>query len=69
MPPLTILYAAVCIAYGYCLEYRVNIAGPLILQFASWCPFASTQFFRMLNVFRSWIYWCDDSKWDVYATR
>jgi len=35
MPYLIIVMAAACAGYGWCLERRVNIAVPLILQFIS----------------------------------
>lgn len=33
VPLQIIIMAAVCTAYGWCLEKKVNIAGPLVLQF------------------------------------
>ncbi|KAI0653268.1 MFS general substrate transporter [Cubamyces menziesii] len=33
MPVFFALYAASCIGYGWCLQARVSIAGPLVLQF------------------------------------
>ncbi|KAI0330910.1 MFS general substrate transporter [Cubamyces sp. BRFM 1775] len=33
MPLFFTLYAASCIGYGWCLQARVSIAGPLVLQF------------------------------------
>lgn len=53
LPAATILYAACCIAYGYCLEYRVNIAGPLILQFVSEYPVRSGSWRKERIVLRS----------------
>ena len=35
MPPMFALYCAACIGYGWCLQAKVSIAGPLILQFIS----------------------------------
>lgn len=32
LPYLIVLLAATCAAYGWCLQKRVNLAGPLILQ-------------------------------------
>jgi len=34
-PLLVIILAVVSSAYGWCLEKKVNIAGPLVLQFVS----------------------------------
>lgn len=35
MPVYFVIYVAACIGYGWCLEAKVNIAGPLILQIIS----------------------------------
>lgn len=35
MPVYFIVYVACCMGYGWCLEAKVNIAGPLILQIVS----------------------------------
>lgn len=41
MPAFFALYAASCIGYGWCLQARVSIAGPLVLQFISEYLYAS----------------------------
>ena len=35
MPAYLVVYVAACIGYGWCLDAKVNIAGPLILQIIS----------------------------------
>lgn len=35
MPVYFVIYLGACIGYGWCLKAKVNIAGPLILQFIS----------------------------------
>lgn len=37
MPAFFAVYVAACIGYGWCLQAKVNIAGPLILQIISEC--------------------------------
>ena len=37
LPLLLVISACMCAGYGWCLEKKSNIAGPLILQFVSEC--------------------------------
>ena len=43
-------YIALCIGFGWCLEAKVNIAGPLIFLFFS-AYFAFTSFACWLTIF------------------
>lgn len=43
MPAFFAVYIAACIGYGWCLQAKVNIAGPLILQIISECYYTSRE--------------------------
>jgi hypothetical protein len=46
MPVYAVFLSSLCIGYGWMLEKKVNIAGPLIFQFASECSRITTGAWR-----------------------
>lgn len=55
MPIYFVIYVACCAGYGWCLQSKVNLAGPLVLQIISKSIYDIATGYMLMPIHPSWI--------------